>query len=135
LVVVNRSPQKASALTDSHAALAREWEVRLTDQPIFEPGEAFDIVINASASSLAGVASPVPGSVLGPGCLAVDLMYGAAAQGFMTWAAAHGARSRDGLGMLVEQAAEAFALWRGIRPDTSSVLIQLTHALSGRATT
>jgi shikimate dehydrogenase len=133
LVVVNRSPQRASTLTSSHAELARECGVRLTACPLSEPGEAFDIVINASSSSLAGVSSPVPSSVLAPGCLAVDLMYGAAAQGFLAWAAAHGARGRDGLGMLVEQAAEAFALWRGMRPETSNVLIELTNAVLDKA--
>jgi len=62
---------------------------------------------------------------LGSACLAVDLMYGPAANVFMAWADAHGARARDGLGMLVEQAAEAFCFWRGVRPQTQPVL----HAL------
>ena len=64
-------------------------------------------------------------SVLKPGALAVDMMYGPAAAGFMAWARAHGAVPRDGLGMLVEQAAEAFAIWRGVRPPSAQVLAEL----------
>jgi shikimate dehydrogenase len=57
------------------------------------------------------------------------MMYGPKAQGFLDWAAAHGAEPRDGLGMLVEQAAEAFLFWRGVRPDTAPVLKALRAAL------
>ena len=85
----------------------------------------FDLIINASASSLAGADVPVPARVLRPGSLAYDMMYGPAAQGFLDWARAHGATGRDGLGMLVEQAAESFFLWRGVRPDTAPVLATL----------
>ena len=88
------------------------------------PG-SFDVVVNATASSLAGDAVPVAAHVLRPGALAVDMMYGRAAAGFMDWARQHGAVPRDGLGMLVEQAAEAFALWRGVRPPSAEVLAQL----------
>jgi shikimate dehydrogenase len=69
--------------------------------------------------------------VLRPGALACDLMYGPAAQGFMDWAAAQGAVPRDGLGMLVEQAAEAFHFWRGVRPPTGPVLDELRARLAG----
>jgi shikimate dehydrogenase len=68
---------------------------------------------------------PIDSRVLKPGALAYDLMYGPAAQAFMTWAHEHGAIPRDGLGMLVEQAAEAFALWRGVRPPAAQVLREL----------
>jgi shikimate dehydrogenase len=80
--------------------------------------DGFDVVINATASSLGGAGVPVPASVLKPGALALDMMYGPAAQGFLDWATAHGARARDGLGMLVEQAAESFLIWRGVRPHS-----------------
>jgi shikimate dehydrogenase len=63
--------------------------------------------------------------VLAPGALAIDMMYGAPARAFIAWAEAQGARGRDGLGMLVEQAAEAFAVWRGVRPQTATVLAEL----------
>jgi shikimate dehydrogenase len=69
-----------------------------------------------------GSATPVAPTVLGDGCLVVDLMYGPQADAFLAWASACGARTRDGLGMLVEQAAEAFHIWRGVRPQTAPVL-------------
>jgi shikimate dehydrogenase len=92
-------------------------------------GNAYDIVINASASSLAGQAAPVPASVLGPHTLAYDMMYGPGAQGFLDWARQHGAQARDGLGMLVEQAAESFSIWRGVTPPASQVLAELRQRL------
>jgi shikimate dehydrogenase len=61
--------------------------------------------------------------------LAYDMMYGPAAQGFLDWATQHGAQPRDGLGMLVEQAAEAFAIWRGVRPPSVTVLLELRAIL------
>src|SRR5205814_4627280 len=94
------------------------------------PGKGFDLVVNASASSLKGAAIPVPATVLRPGALALDMMYGPPAQPFLDWAAVHGAVGRDGLGMLVEQAAEAFFVWRGMRPDTAPVLAALRQRLS-----
>jgi shikimate dehydrogenase len=97
-----------------------------------EAGERFDVVINATASSLQGAQVPVDSAVLAPGALALDMMYGPAAQGFIAWAEAHGARGRDGLGMLVEQAAEAFFLWRGVRPETAPVLAALRARLAAK---
>ncbi|MCD2339565.1 shikimate dehydrogenase [Ideonella azotifigens] len=133
LRIVNRSPDKALRLAASHRALAAEHGVALQADGLDEPGSAFDLVLNASASSLAGQASPVPAKVLGSDCLAVDLMYGPAARPFLGWAAQHGARGRDGLGMLVEQAAEAFALWRGMRPETGDVLARLRAEVDAAA--
>ena len=82
---------------------------------------SFDIVVNATSGSLAGEVPPVAASVFGPGALALDMMYGNQPTVFMAFADGHGAATRDGLGMLVEQAAEAFAIWRGVRPDTAEV--------------
>lgn len=135
LVVANRSPGKAEALCARHQALAETHGVGLRASGLGQPGEAFDVVINATASSLAGDAVPVPASVLQPGALALDMMYGPAAAGFLQWATAHGAQGRDGLGMLVEQAAEAFWLWRGVRPVTAPVLAALRAALADEAST
>jgi shikimate dehydrogenase len=125
VVLANRTADRAEALVQSHAELARSHGATLAAAALQAPGEAFDVVLNASSSSLAGAAVPVPAAVLRPGTLAVDLMYGAAAAPFMAWARAHGAVPRDGLGMLVEQAAEAFFLWRGVMPDTAPVLAAL----------
>lgn len=125
IVVANRTPAKAQALVDRHAALARRAGCQLAACGLDEVPGRFGIVVNASASSLAGAAVPVPASVLAEGALAVDMMYGPAAAPFLDWARAHGAEPRDGLGMLVEQAAESFALWRGQRPPSAQVLAEL----------
>ena len=85
-------------------------------------GLAYDVVINASASSLAGDLPTLPVGAINARTLAYDMMYSATHTVFMTHAAALGARVFDGLGMLVEQAAESFERWRGIRPDGATVL-------------
>jgi shikimate dehydrogenase len=131
LVVANRTADKAQALVDRHADLARDHGVTLQAAPLSAPGTAFDVVVNGTASSLAGAGVPVPASVLRQGALAVDMMYGAGARPFLAWAAEHGATGRDGLGMLVEQAAESFFAWRGVRPDTAPVLAALRAQVDG----
>ena len=125
LTVSNRTLPRAQELVRRHAALATAQGVTLCAAALEDCGPAFDIVVNASASSLAQAAVPVAASVLAPGSLALDMMYGPAAQPFLAWAEAHGARARDGLGMLVEQAAQAFWLWRGVLPETAPVLAAL----------
>ena len=134
LVLVNRTRARADALAALHQAHPGLQKVlqntELLVQDIQAVKGSFDVIINASASSLAGSAVPVASSVLKPGALACDLMYGPAADGFMAWARAHGARPRDGLGMLVEQAAESFALWRGLRPPAAQVLRELRLLLA-----
>jgi shikimate dehydrogenase len=74
-------------------------------------------------------AVPVSSQVLKPGALALDMAYGNSAAAYLAWADAHGAVGRNGLGMLVEQAAEAFFVWRGVRPDTSPVLADLVQTV------
>lgn len=125
LVVANRTVDKAVALVRRHSAQALGHSTALEAWALDDVPGNFDVVVNATASSLAGDAVPMAPSVLRPGALAVDMMYGRAAAGFMAWARAHGAVPRDGLGMLVEQAAEAFALWRGVRPPSADVLAEL----------
>ena len=125
LTVANRSVERARELVRRHATLAAAEGVALRAATLDGCGEAFDVVVNASASSLQQAAVPVAASVLASGTLALDMMYGPAAQPFLDWAVAHGARARDGLGMLVEQAAQAFWLWRGILPETAAVLATL----------
>lgn len=128
LVVANRTPAKAAALVERHRTLAGATALRASTPD--ECGTAFDVVINATASSLQGAAVPVAPDVLAPGALALDMMYGPAARPFLEWAEAHGGRGRDGLGMLVEQAAAAFELWRGVHPATAPVLAALRRRMN-----
>jgi shikimate dehydrogenase len=130
LVVANRTLDKARVLVLAHAALAEARGAQLRASPLADCGGGFDVVINATASSLKGDQVPVGATALGRGSLALDMMYGPAADGFLAWAKAHGATARDGLGMLVEQAAEAFHAWRGVRPDTAPVLQALRERLA-----
>ena len=125
VVVANRTLERAQALVQSHAALAALQKTELSAQSPQALEHDFDLIINATASSLAGAEVPVPARVLRPGSLAYDMMYGPAAAGFLGWAREHGATPRDGLGMLVEQAAEAFRIWRGVRPPSGQVLAEL----------
>ena len=131
LVVANRTASKAEALIERHRSLAERHGVTLRACGLTAGcGTGYDVVLNSSASSLAGAPVPVPASVLAPGALALDMMYGPAAAPFLAWAAEHGAQGRDGLGMLVHQAAEAFLLWRGVRPDPLPVLAALRAKLA-----
>lgn len=133
VTVANRTAARADALVARHADWAARHRVQLRACGLDGCDTGYDLVLNSSASSLAGGAVPVPASVLRPGTLAVDLMYGPAARPFLDWAAAHGAVGRDGLGMLVEQAAAAFALWRGVLPETPPVLAALRARLAAQA--
>lgn len=130
ITLVNRTRSRADGLAGRHAALAADLGVELRVSDAHAPMAAFDVVINATASSLSGAVVPVAAGVLKPGALACDLMYGPAAQGFLVWAREHGATARDGLGMLVEQAAESFAIWRGVRPPSRQVLAELRALLT-----
>jgi shikimate dehydrogenase len=129
LVLVNRTRAKADALAASHKAhpsmQALLQKTELLTEDLQGLNGNFDVIVNASASSLEGSGVPVAASVLKPGTLACDMMYGPAAAGFMVWAKDHGATPRDGLGMLVEQAAEAFELWRKVRPPSAQVLREM----------
>jgi shikimate dehydrogenase len=125
-------PLIEAALVERHLAALPSAALRATE--LADCGERFDLVINSSASSVNGIAAPVAATVLRQGTLAVDLMYGPPAAPFIDWAQARGARARDGLGMLVEQAAEAFCFWRGVRPQTVPVLQALRdHMARGEA--
>ena len=130
VVVANRSVDKATALVERHAGLAREFGVQLTASALVDAAGPFDIVVNATATSLSGAGVPVAASVLKAGSLAYDMMYGRAADGFIAWAGGHGAVPRDGLGMLVEQAAEAFLVFRGVLPPSALVLAELRASLA-----
>ncbi|MFO1322546.1 MAG: shikimate dehydrogenase [Burkholderiales bacterium] len=119
ITIANRTMVKADALVERFSA---QGPVACVELPELA-GMDFDVVINATSAGLSGdVALPWPPGLFRPDGFAYDMVYGDAPTAFLRWARAQGvARSADGLGMLIEQAAESFFLWRGIRPDTSSV--------------
>ena len=127
LVVANRTLEKAEALAELFAELGP-----VSGQP-FEalPGRQFDLIINGTSASLSGDLPPLPSHILSNEGSAYDMMYGAEPTPFMRWAAAEAAWAvSDGLGMLVEQAAESFCIWRGVRPDTRPVIELIRQSLS-----
>jgi shikimate dehydrogenase len=86
-------------------------------------GECFDVVINGTSAGLGGELPPLPDDLLREGATCLDMVYADEPTVFVRWARAHGAAlAVDGLGMLVEQAAESFRLWRGVRPETAAVI-------------
>ena len=95
--------------------------------------QQFDLVINGTSASLQGDMPPLPDSLINPdaGTACYDMLYGAEPTPFMKWAAERGALVSDGLGMLVGQAAESFALWRGVRPETAPVIADIRAKLVG----
>ena len=118
LLVANRTASKAEALAEQFASLGPitggGWET--VESP-------FDCIINGTAAGLAGEMPPIPEGALRAGGACYDMVYGNEPTAFVRWGRTHGAAiSADGLGMLVEQAAESFRLWRGIRPETRSVI-------------
>ncbi len=130
IVVVNRTLARARDLVARHASqAAASSKMALAARALDACGEGFDIVINASSSSVAHAPVPVAATVLKRGGLAVDMMYGPTAHDFVRWAETGGAQGRDGLGMLVEQAAEAFCFWRGVQPRTAEVLAALRRRI------
>lgn len=128
--LANRSPAKAHALVDAHLDWARQHGVLISASGLADCGRAYAIVINGTSASLAGAGVPIGPAALAADALVVDMMYGPAATHFLDWARNHGATTRDGLGMLVEQAAAAFEMWRGLRPATADVLAQLRQRLA-----
>ncbi|WP_145649873.1 shikimate dehydrogenase [Pseudoduganella lurida] len=126
LVIANRTLATAEALAQQFAQLggAGAGSCRIAACGFAAIEGEFDIVINATSASLQAELPPIPTSVFHPGTLALDMMYGKEPTVFLQFAASHGAATRDGLGMLVEQAAEAFHGWRGVRPETAAVLQQ-----------
>ncbi len=125
IVIANRTVSRADALVDQFSA----GEGRLSAAAFGAVAGGFDIVVNATSASLSSELPPVPASAFTTATFAYDMMYGPAPTVFMQMAAAQGARVRDGLGMLVEQAAESFFLWRGVRPDTAPVYQWLREQL------
>lgn len=119
LTIVNRTASRTDALADALGDPARVHPRYL--EQLEEMGE-FDLIVNATSAGRAGTVPDLPRALVGMRTVAADLSYGEAAVPFLAWARAHGARQTvDGLGMLVEQAAESFALWHGERPETDAV--------------
>jgi shikimate dehydrogenase len=126
LVIANRTPDRAHDLAK---VFSLEGEVHGSS---FEElaGQTFDLIINATAASLQGEVPPLPATVCADGCMVYDMMYGAEPTPFVRWGSQHGAvQSLDGLGMLVEQAAESFFYWRGVRPETVPIIQLIRKAL------
>lgn len=122
LTIVNRTVAKAEEL----ATLTGGDDILSSADFSALAGQTFDVLINATSASLHGELPPLPTSVISQETLVYDMMYGYEPTPFLRWAQAAGAaRLADGLGMLVEQAAEAFNIWHGIRPQTAQVLADL----------
>ncbi|MGE8350643.1 MAG: shikimate dehydrogenase [Pseudomonas protegens] len=127
VVIANRTVEKAELLAELFADLG----------PVSASGfdwleESVDLIINATSASLSGDLPPIASSLIEPGkTVCYDMMYAKESTPFCRWASEHGAALvLDGLGMLAEQAAEAFYLWRGVRPDSAPVLAELRRQLA-----
>ena len=127
LVIANRTLEKASSM-QKKVELKNERRTYILKALAFDDlaHQQFDIVINSTSTGLTDTALPIPSSIFAKGCLAYELMYGRETP-FMAQARAASAQVTDGLGMLVEQAAEAFYLWRGVRPQTTPVIEMLRN--------
>jgi shikimate dehydrogenase len=123
LVIANRTAQRARELAAAFAAAGRVEGTGLDAM-----GGGYDLVVNATSSSTRGEPLELPAGTFAPGATAYDMAYGPAAAAFLAGARAAGARAADGLGMLVEQAAESFLFWRGVRPETVPVIAALRAA-------
>ena len=126
LAVSNRNPWKPEALAEAFKSLGPV----LPRTHLALKGEVYDVIINATSAGHSGAMPRLPGGLLASGGDAYDLSYGPAHAPFAAWAALQSAsRVEDGLGMLVEQAAAAFELWRGVRPETTAVVVALRRQL------
>jgi shikimate dehydrogenase len=126
LCIVNRTDSKARQLSRAFSGLGTVsgcgYDALSRSQ--------FDLLINATSASLGGELPPLADTVLAPGARAYDMVYAAQATAFMDWAMSHGAaETADGLGMLVEQAAQSFRLWRNVMPETATVLAAVRRLL------
>jgi shikimate dehydrogenase len=126
IAVANRTHDRAQELADEFGVLALSFDE--------VPAEHFDLVINGTATSLSHTTPPIDAETFDDCTLAYDLLYAPTPTPFMQLASRGGARKvSDGLGMLIEQAAESFQLWRGMRPDTAPVFKELRRLLNTEA--
>lgn len=127
LLIVNRSRDRAESLA---ARLRQPSRVRIATPAQLATLDAFDLLINATSAARGGALFELPDTLLQAQSVALDLGYGPAADDFLAWAQRHGcALALDGLGMLIEQAAESFLLWHGLRPPTDAIHAQLRARL------
>ena len=126
LVIANRTVEKALQLAEDFSDLGN-----ISGSGFAElEGQSFDIVINGTSASLHGDLPPLPDKLFSDNACAYDMMYAAKPTVFMEWSSQHSAKNVfDGLGMLVEQAAESFNLWRGVQPETQAVITTIKNSL------
>lgn len=119
LVIANRTEERAQQLA---LAFVKLGPVQFRSFDALK-GMQFDLIINATSAGLSGLRAPLPDGIVSPSGACYDMIYGPGAEPFLNWAAQQGVNNRaDGTGMLVEQAAESFTIWRGTRPDTRPVI-------------
>lgn len=129
LVIANRTAARARALAQDFSALGS-----ITGVGLDEISGTYDLIINGTSASLSGALPPLPDGSLKQGGITYDMAYGVEATPFQRWGAGHGGRlNLAGLGMLVNQAAESFARWRGVRPDTAPVKAALMARMEAKA--
>lgn len=129
LVIANRTLSKAEELVQLFNAGKHAQDSKvLRASSLHIHARPFDLVINGTSASLAGELPALDPAILHAGACCYDMVYGNEPTPFLRWAAQHGAHGADGLGMLVEQAAESFYLWRGVRPATAPVLATLRNS-------
>jgi shikimate dehydrogenase len=132
LVIVNRTPERADALAD---AVSNPQRVHTRYWDDLNNCGSFDLIVNATSAGIARESLSLPFNLTAPRALCYDLSYGAAAVGFLAWArAARAGKALDGLGMLIEQAAESFNIWHSVRPETDTVYAELRRELPLLAT-
>lgn len=121
IVVANRTKERAEELVGLfRGRVATPLSVLAFSE--LDTSAPFDVVFNATSAGLKGEPPPFPATIVGPETFCYDLVYGLKDTPFVVWARQHGARAAQGFGMLVEQAAESYYIWRGVRPDTEPLL-------------
>lgn len=128
ILITNRTPDRAHELVNQFSSIGNVQGCAFT--ALAQQTQEFDLIINATSASLHNEIPDIPASVISRQSFCYDMMYAASATAFMRWATQQGAaKSVDGLGMLVEQAAESFYLWRGVRPQTKEVIDAIRQSL------